>query len=285
MGDSVIESEIDRIFFWPAPAHPDSGKDMTKRAHSHSSLLTLAAVTLGFGGLLALAGCGVTKTAVTTPHEDSKMMPAALAEAEEAVASAPAKVAEPDAQFATRDVGDYVVYKFSGAFRKTPALLTEKVIAREGGLFVIDYTFGDSKDAKNASTLRVHLNAGAGASVTVLEVEKMVNGNPQPALPSDFDALMAKTILTVDDNEAMTSTEETTLQIGGAELACEKTTYRVRVGKDEATMIVTQSKGFAWGDVAAEIRTKTGTMLYRAEIVDSGKGTPEAAAPLALLPY
>lgn len=243
---------------------------MTKRAFLSQPTSALLATL--FAGFVSVAGCGATTTAPTTPHADSKMMPAALAEAEEAVASAPAKVAEPDAQFATREAGDYVVYEFSGAFRKTPALLTEKVIAREGGLFVIDYTLADAKSGKAESTLRVHLNAGAGASVTVLEVERMVNGEALPALAADFDALMSKTILTVDDNEAMTSVEETTIDVGGDALACEKTTYRVRVGKDEATMSVTQSKGFAWGDVAAEIRTKSGNLLYRAEIVESGKG-------------
>src|SRR3954454_9622928 len=40
-----------------------------------------------------------------------------------------------------RKMGDFRVHRFSGSYRKSPLTLTEEVIARENGLWLIDYTF------------------------------------------------------------------------------------------------------------------------------------------------
>jgi hypothetical protein len=249
---------------WPCAAVPGSGSDM-KRTLPLAAAATLAVLSFG---------CGRAATKDASAPTNTTVMSAAIDEAHDDLASAPAKALDgDDGRLGNRAPGDYVVYRFSGSFRKMPAQLTERVVAREGGLFVIDYTL---VEGKNEQTLRVHLNAGVGAWTEVLEVETIVKGVAQPALAKDFDAMMSKTILSVDDNEATTAVEEVTMDLGGKSLVCEKTSYKVKVGKDAATMVVTQSKDFAWGDVAAEIVSTSGTVLYRAEVLEMGK---DAAAP------
>lgn len=236
------------------------------------SLITLASISI-VSGSLAL-GCA-TKSA----NAPSPFVPAAIAEAKSEFVEAPEKAtattADADA-FETRKPGDYVVYKFSGSFRKTPATLLEKVVLRDGGLFVIDYTL---TEGPKVQTLRVHLNASEGAKVQILDVESLVGGATNAALPADFETMMSKTILAVDDNESIASIEELTFDVSGKSLLCERTSYRVRVGKSAATMVVTAAKGFSWGDVAAEIKTDAGALLYRAEILEIGNDAAAAEKP------
>lgn len=217
-------------------------------------------------------------TAISTPTDDGQTITHAIDEAKKTAISAPATAVDgSDGLFAERAKGDFVVYKFSGTFRKKPLLLREEVVARDGGLFVIDYTTMEGKAA--GETLRVHLNAGIGAKVEVLEVARVVDGKEMPALPSDFDAMMGKTILAVDDNEATTSIESLDVEIAGESFACERTSYRVKVGDAAATMTVTNSKDFPWGDVAAEIVTKSGDVLYRAEVLSTGNASKDDVDP------
>lgn len=247
---------------------------------------TLAlSVSSVFAALAILSsGCGRAATHEAKAPASPEVMSAAIDEAHDDLASAPAKALDgDDGILGTRATGDFVVYRFSGAFRKTPAQLTERVVSRDGGLFVIDYTLVEGKDPKGkGQTLRVHLNAGVGAWTEVLEVETIIDGVAQPALTKDFDAMMSKTILSVDDNEATTSIEEVTMNLSGKDFVCEKTSFRVKVGKDTATMVVTKSEDFAWGDVAAEIVSASGTVLYRAEVLEMGNDAPKGGGVLTM---
>ena len=241
-------------------------------------LLDRSAVALVATFVLSLGCTHATTTAPSAPA--SSTFPAAMAEAKSLAAAAPATAVDgSDGLFAERHAGDFVVYKFSGSYRKAPLMLRERVVARDGGLFVLDYTMvdADGKGKKHAQTLRVHVNAGVGAKVEVLEVARVVDGKESAALGADFDAMMGKTILAVDDNEGTTAVESLTMDVGGESLACEKTSYRVTVGGAAAHMIVTQSQDFPWGDVAAEIVGGDGALLYRAEVVDAGNDAPEGA--------
>lgn len=230
-----------------------------------------SATTLLIG--LSLGCTHAANTATSTPTDDGTFT-SAITVAKKIAASAPATAVDGnDGLFAERRAGDFVVYRFSGAYRNKPLLLREEVVARDGGLFTIDYTTMEGKAA--GEKLRVRMNAGIGAKVEVLEVSRIVDGKEIPALNADFDAMMSKTILAVDDNEATTSIESLDMEVNGETFACEKTSYRVRVGSTAATMIVTQSKDFPWGDVAAEIVTKTGDVLYRAEVLSTGSAAKD----------
>ena len=241
-------------------------------------LLDQSAVALVVTFVLS-TGCTHAATALFASHGST--FPTAIAEAKSMATTVPATVVDgSDGLFAERHAGDFVVYKFSGSYRKAPLMLHELVVARGGGLFVLDYTMVDvdSKGKRRAQTLRVHVNAGVGAKVEVLEVARIVDGKESPALADDFDAMMGKTILAVDDNEGTTAVESLTMRVGGEALTCEKTSYRVKVAGADARMVVTQSHDFPWGDVAAEIVSGDGAILYRAEVVDSGNDETAATS-------
>jgi hypothetical protein len=174
--------------------------------------------------------------------------------------------------------GDFIVYRFSGSFRKTALTLSERVIARNGARLTVDITADDDGTKQE---LRVIFDESHGATNEVVSVSRLVGGVAKPATIELYEALMASTVLAADENEALLGKEELTLDLGGAPLPCRKTSYRVRVGKKHATLRTLESDGFAWGDVGGEITTASGKTLYRAEIVELGHTDPAKGSAVA----
>lgn len=166
--------------------------------------------------------------------------------------------------------GDYVVYRFSGSFRKAspaPLTLTERVLGREGGVLALEVVLDDGAKKQ---TLHIHKDSTPGAAREVFDVTRVEAGSERATTVEAYEAMMAKTVLAADQNEEQLGTETTNVLLGGKTLPCMKTSYRVRVGKHEATMSTVQSDTFPWGDVAGDITTLEGQVLYRVEVVDAG---------------
>ncbi|XXT16793.1 hypothetical protein WME94_41835 [Sorangium sp. So ce429] len=179
---------------------------------------------------------------------------------------------------AAREPGDYVAYRFSGSFRKRPLLLTQRVVAREGDVLVVDVTLEGDRETE---ALRVRMSDAPSRRGEILSAAWIDGGAERPATLSDYDAMMAKTALAADENEEVLGTEAVNVEVGGAPIACQKTSFRVRIGKTKATMRTLQSDGFAWGDVGGEITAEDGRVLYRAELVDRGHADAQQRAGAA----
>jgi hypothetical protein len=180
-----------------------------------------------------------------------------------AAAQTPATTAD---DTSARKPGDFIVYRFSGSFRKAPLTLTERVIDRRGATLTVDFTADDGSTKRE---LRVKIDEASSTKNDVVAVARVEGGAEKPATIADFEALMAETALAADENEARLGAEDTTLAFGGAPLAVRKTSYRVRVGKKHATLRTLESDGFAWGDLGGEI-TAGSKVLYKAEVIDLG---------------
>jgi hypothetical protein len=162
-----------------------------------------------------------------------------------------------------------VIYRFSGSFRKAaPLMLTERVLGRDGSVLTLEVVLDDGTTKE---TLHLRKETTAGSAEEVLDVTRLEAGVEHAATASVYEAMMAKTILTADENEERLGTEAATVMVGKSALPCRKTTYRVRVGKREATMSTVESDAFLWGDVGGEITTPDGQVLYRVEVVDAAQ--------------
>lgn len=242
--------------------------------------------------LLALAaasvftvGCG--KAALDHQATAPAVVLEALAQAEAAPLGGPAKAeVAADAEAAlsaapaahARMPGDFVVYRFSGAVRKTPLTLTEKVVAREGALVTLDLVL---KDGASSEALRVKLDEASPSRHEIVSVARLEGGLEKPATVEAYEALMLRTTLTADQNESLVGTEDVTVDVGGAQVPAKRTTYRVRVGKQQATLSTLESTVFVWGDVGGEIIGARGKVLYKAEVIEAGRdGAGQAAAAL-----
>ncbi|XXX74262.1 hypothetical protein WMF30_42120 [Sorangium sp. So ce134] len=232
---------------------------------------------------LLAAGCGAglgTNARAGRP-QDAAAKTAAQAQREaperaKGGADASAPVAEEAAP--ARAPGDYVAYRFSGSFRKTPLLLTQRIVAREGDVLVVDVTLEEGKETE---ALRVRMSDAPSRRGEILSAAWIDDGAERPATLSAYDAMMAKTSLAADENEEVLGTETVNVEVGGASIACQKTSFRVRIGKTKATMRTLQSDDFAWGDVGGEITAEDGRVLYRAELIDRGHARPSASAVAA----
>jgi hypothetical protein len=246
-------------------------------------LLTLATASL------FVVGCGkaaldqeaLSPTPALTAKADAKEAKpaeeAAKADADKAdVGAAEALAAAP--AHAARMPGDFVVYRFSGSFRKTPLTLSEKVIARNGSIVTIDLSL---KDGDNKEELRVKIDEASPSHNEVVSVARLEGGKEKPATLEAYEKLMTRTTLSADQNEALVGTEDVTVDVGGAAVAAKRTTYRVRVGKKQATLRTLESAAFAWGDVGGEITAANGKVLYKAEVIEAGHGDAAKAAAMA----
>lgn len=218
----------------------------------------------------AVMGSTAEKTAEIDDQGPPFSAPPAPAKAEEAPSKGEvASAAKPAIQAPARMPGDFVVHKFSGSFRDTPITLTQRVNARDGNTLVIDITF---EEGETKQILRVRMDDSPEKRGDVISVATLDGAREKPASISLYENLMARTALAADENEEVLGSEAVTVDVGGAALAANKTTYRVRIGKREGTLRTIQSDGFAWGDLGGEITSQNGKVLYKAELIEAGHG-------------
>jgi len=238
-------------------------------------------LTFALASLFA-TGCARANLApaATAASEDAKAAPAKVTEEKVENAAPEAKASEEAETTGARKAGDFIVYRFSGSFRKAPLTLTERVIERRGAMLTVDVTVEEGETKRQ---LRVKIDEASAMKNDVVAVSLLENGTETPAGIEAYEALLAETALAADENQALIGAEDAMLDVGGAPIPVRKTSYRVRVGKKQATLRTVESDGFAWGDLGGDITASNGKVLYRAEVVelghsDAAKGTATAQA-------
>jgi hypothetical protein len=172
--------------------------------------------------------------------------------------------------FAHKNVGDFSVHRFSGSFAKKALTLTEEVRAKKGNLIVIDYTLDDGSQK---TTLRVTHDI---ASDRVLRVREVKEGQEIPAKTAAYEAMIEKTIFVPDSNDALLASERGTCLVAGQETDCDKARYRVSVGEQAYELSVNRSVDGV--DLSGEVTAKDGKIIYKAELVESGKAAGDEAS-------
>jgi len=216
--------------------------------------------------LVSLLAMGCGKAAVRA-HADVPEKAVHVAETRE---EAPAKVeveAEAPAKSARREVGDYVVYRFSGSFQSAPVTLTERVVAREKNTLVLDLILEEGGSKRE---LRVRTSDAPESRGDVLSVARIEKGKLVPVEIAEYETLMAKTMVVADENEASLGSEDVTAKVGEDALPATRTSFRVKIGEKTATLHTVVSERFPWGDVSGEIAAEDGSVIYRAEVVGIG---------------
>lgn len=171
-----------------------------------------------------------------------------------------------------REVGDYVVHRFSGTFRKHALVLAERVVKKAGPIIIIDYMLTEERGTKlePGMHLRVTFDKTPGARREIAKVERVLGERAEPGTLEDYEKLMAETMVVPDRNDGQLASEIGKARVGEATVDCKKTSYRVALGGKRATLSTCESDTFAWGDLAGEIKSDGGRVIYRAEIVETG---------------
>jgi hypothetical protein len=219
-----------------------------------------------------VSGCGAA--AVSAPisaAEPPRTLPKAAAANEPLEEPAANEPAQASAAAPGRKVGDFTVQRYSGSFRKNPITLTEEVIAREGDLLIVEHTFEQGAQ-KTRYRARINLK-----SSQVVAVSKFENGSEVEAPLAGYEALIAQTVFAADSNQEKLGAEPVTCLVGGEPQDCELTSYRVIAGGKPAKLSIWTSKALGNRDVAGEITSDDGSVIYRAEIVETGNGRPSSS--------
>jgi hypothetical protein len=209
------------------------------------------------GGVLVFtafcaAACGAERSMDTAPRTASA--------ASRAEASLP--VLEP-VDPVERHVGDFLVHVVSGSFRKEPALLTERVVAHDGDVWVIAYKLEDNAGSRALKTW-------VDANGEVTRVSVLSDGDEKPGTLADYEAFMASASVTPDENDGLTASTRGTCTVGPSELDCETKNYRVMLGEKEASLGITGSHAVPGLDLAGEITAADGTVIYSSILVEHG---------------
>jgi len=218
--------------------------------------------------LVSLLAMGCGKAAVRTQALAPEKPAPVVAEPKETVAKAePEAVEEQAPAKGRREVGDYVVYRFSGSFQKAPVTLTERVVARDKNSLVIDFIL---EEGKATSELRVRLSDAPDTRGEVLAVHRIEKGKLVPAGADEYEALMSKTMVVADENEEALGSEHVVAVMGNDLLPAKRTSFRVKIGEKKATLTTVVSDKFPWGDLSGEIAAEDGSVIYRAEVLNVG---------------
>jgi hypothetical protein len=229
------------------------------------------------------------------------MQPNAVTPASEVTSEPPAATSEPPASASTpkqadaalpageqasadngatqrRNTGDFVVYRFTGSYRKSPVTLSQRIVGRNEGVLLVDVTIED--EAKR-DQLRLRVHDVPGEPDEILSVARVESGVLKPFGIAAYETLMSKTMMPVDRNEALLGSEETTMRVGAHAFDCVKSSYRIRTGEGLATMTTLESSTFAWGDLGGQIQAADGSLLYKAEVMDYGSPAKTGAGVVA----
>lgn len=166
-----------------------------------------------------------------------------------------------------RKVGDFQVHRFSGSYQKSPLTLTEEVVARENGLWVIDYTF---EEQSGTMKLRVRFDPRTDS---VARVSKF-DGSQELSVPlATYEKMIERTSFAADSNEGLLGSSHGTCLVGPSELDCETKSYQVSVADKGAILNVSRSSSVPGGDVAGDIIASDGAVIYRSELVELGNAS------------
>jgi hypothetical protein len=223
-------------------------------------------------------GCASRPTAASAPSDTRDAAPREVdqALADEHEGADVAAAVAPELSDA-RVVGDYVTFAFSGAYRKGPLKLTQRVVAKAADTITIDYTFAE---AKKTETLRVAYSTADKTRGDILDVTSIdAKGASKASSRAAFETKMAETAAMTDQNEGLSDERALTVKVGQTDVPAKRSTYKVRIGQKAATLETTASEAFAWGDLGGKITTADGKVFFHAEIVDAG-GPASARASL-----
>ena len=173
-----------------------------------------------------------------------------------------------------RRVGDLVVHRFSGSFHRTPLVLTEEVVGKEGERWVVDLTL---EEGATITRFRVRMDDEGAVS----SASKWVGQREVPGSLADYNAMVESTVFAADANDGLVGAEKTTCLLGSRELDCQIKSYRVRVADKAATLKVSESAELPGRDLAGEIVSDDGRVLYRSQIVAVEHQKPGGALSLS----
>jgi hypothetical protein len=221
-----------------------------------------------------LSACGAQTQNLSASEPTAEAKPAEHVAAAQAEAE-PAPAKEERRVELSHAVGDYIVRRFSLRSRKTPTVLTERVVAVKEGSMVLEVTRDTGTETRS---IRVELGNEPSNRGEVLSVVALRGGKEIVMGRAAYEAIMRGTVFVADENEGAIESAKVKLDVQGHSLDGTETRFRVKVRGREGTMRTVALENSPWGEVGGDVTTADGSVLYRAEVVDVGREELRTAA-------
>jgi len=231
--------------------------------------LQLSSLALGF----LITACGAApQTSQSVAPSSAKAVaraPRAPAAADKPASAEPAPAPPP-----SYAVGDYLIRVFTLPSRAR-VTVSERVVAIKDSSVVLEIT---REAAQKTRSIRVELNDAPGHRGEIIGASVLRAGVEVPIGTAVYDAIMSGTAFAADENEGQIESGSSKLDVRGRAVDCNETSFKVKVRGKEATMRTIELANSPWGEVAADVTTAQGAVLYRAEVVDVGHDEIRTAA-------
>lgn len=173
--------------------------------------------------------------------------------------------------------GDFVVYRYSGAYRKDPITLRETVTAKEGNKLeiLVEWASGTEKRSWKQFVTDTRYNRDNNIVDRLVLIENGAERELDNRDNLDLFRLFEGTFIMPQRLPKLISTEKKQVALAGRAFDCEVSTYRTKALDKHAVMIETSCPAFKWGKAGAEYRLwyrdkPAAGALYLAEVADFG---------------
>lgn len=197
--------------------------------------------------------------------------PVASADAVEVEKMAIALPADDEPAPEGRQPGEYVVVRISGAHRPEPVTVRQEVLERDGDEIVVAVAVDDEP------RLRLRVDDHPRRRGHVLAAWRVEGSEEAEAPLSAYDELMAELYMAAEANDGLLERERRAVEVGATELVATESTFSVWVGERHATMRRVVAPDFHWGEIEFELRGDDEAVLFRAAVVDHGRGEADVA--------
>jgi len=254
-----------RQAFIASPLDPSFAKNWaTRQICSYQDRMTRILLLLASLVAFGCAETAVQQSPVMPPAQPIYVMYGAPP-AQPGVIAANAQT--PRHEYRQRDVGDFIVYRFSGSLQKAPSTLTKRIIGRSEDTLDLDVIL---EQGRKKEKYRVRLSDAPTNRDEILSAARIEGDRLVLISVEKFKNLLARTVFMADENEQLLQSEQVIATVGQEPLSAQRNTYRVRIGKKRAILRATSSSQFCWGDIEGEIVNGKGDVLYRSEIIHLG---------------
>ena len=159
------------------------------------------------------------------------------------------------------EAGDYVVYKYSGSYRREPVLLTEKIISKTGGnKLEISVEWKSGKELR--SWKQFVTDTAYNRANNIVDRLVRIEGGKETALLNkdnlDLFKLYEGTYLMPQHVPSLIKEETKALPVGNGSYMCRVKTYNTKVLGKHAEMTVADSDDFKWTHVGSSYRELKG---------------------------
>jgi len=176
--------------------------------------------------------------------------------------------------------GDYVVYKYYGAYRPQPVFLTKKVLSKNGNSveILVEWRSGPGRRAWKEFITDTPYNRANNLVDRLVSLEGGKEAELENAENLDLFRLYEGTYLLAQHSPRPEGESGKTVRVGSGEFLCRERVYDSKALGARVKVTDTDCAEFKWGKVSSSwAAVRGGALIYAFDVQDCGGPGPAAA--------